>query len=138
MNNLLIQSGLAIVSIAYSLLPQLALAQNNVGQVECSAVSKLDSSQNSQKKIVKATLLNNSGGSYVLKMRLAGRSDDIVEQVTSSLKVKNAIYAGQDSDLDLQPNGKFSYTYMPRGSKVCQYKGTLTFGSGVKNSVFRK
>jgi hypothetical protein len=138
MNIFLIQSGLAIATITYSLSPQLSLAQNNVGRVECSAVSNLDSSQNSQNKIVKATLFNNSAGGYVLKIRLAGRSDDIVEQVTSNLKVKNAIYAGQDSDLDLQQNGKFSYTYMPRGSKVCQYKGKLIFGPGVKQKIFRK
>jgi hypothetical protein len=124
----------AIISI---FLPQLAFAQS-VGKVDCSAVSTSNSSMNAKYKIVKATLSSNSGGGYTFKMRLAGRGDDIVYPVTSNLKVKNAIYAGQDSDLELQPNGKFSFTQMPTGRKACEVKGTLTFGASVKQKIFGK
>jgi hypothetical protein len=124
-------------SITSIFLPQVASAQS-VGKIECGAVSTSNSSMNAGYKITKATLSKNSGGGYTFKMRLAGRSDDIVYPVTSNLKVQKAIYAGQDSDLELQPNGKFSFTQMPTGRKVCGVKGTLTFGAGVKQKIFGK
>ncbi|MBW4590129.1 hypothetical protein G7B40_039825 [Aetokthonos hydrillicola Thurmond2011] len=111
-------------------------SRKNVGIIECNSISLGDSSQDSQKNIIKAILLNNASGGFIFKMRLAGRNDDSAWNVTPNLIVKEARYARQDSKMNLQPNGSFSFIYMPTSRKVCEIKGVLTFEKGVKEKIF--
>jgi hypothetical protein len=138
MNNLFIRSGLAIASIVSCLLfPQLAIAQNSVGKSYCSKPSASGlTSHTKTEKIVKATLTNNSDNGYLLSIKIEN-NNDIIQQVTKKLKVKNALYGTQDGDLNLNADGKFSTSYI-RGKMICGFQGKLTFGSGVQQKIFRK
>jgi hypothetical protein len=43
-----------------------------------------------------------------------------------------------NSKLTVQKSGAFSFYFMPSSRQSCDVKGKLTFGSGVKQKIFRK
>lgn len=127
-------------------LPALAQArkQKNVGVIYCSGIQ---AGSPERKYNIQSATLENAKNGYRLILTVKGwrsqgwvSGDRVVYPVAPDLKVYNVDYHsdGQtDTTLEIDKNGKFAYFAMPSSRSICTTKGTLTFGKGVKQKLFR-
>ncbi|TBR57652.1 hypothetical protein B4U84_16855 [Westiellopsis prolifica IICB1] len=127
---------------------QAALAQTrrekNVGVIECSGIQE---GGPIRKYTIQSATLENAKDGFRLTLTVKGwksqgwvSGDRVVYRVARDLKVYDVDYHndGQtDTTLGIKTNGEFEYTAMPTSRSICLTKGTLTFGTGVKQTLFR-
>jgi hypothetical protein len=117
---------------AEMLLPMKAISS---GFTECRSISRNDNTGRS-KKAFRSAKLENDGHGYVLNFNTGGRV-----KIRSNLTVIGSYYTDEpsiDSKIVIQPNGKFEYDHFSTSRRICTVKGSLTFGRGVKQKLFRK
>jgi hypothetical protein len=110
------------------------------GSINCSSISRGDRKYDQKLTIQNATL-SNDGDGYNLALKIQGRGDTIKYKISSDLIVKGTDYSSNgggelDSKFTIKKNGAFYFTDMPRSQKICEVKGTLNFGKGVKQKIF--
>ncbi len=113
----------------------------NVGSINCSSISRGDKKFDS-KLIIQNANLSNSGEGFDLSLKIQGRGDTIRYKIGSDMIVQGTDYSSTgggelNSKLTIDKSGAFSFTDMPRSQKICEVKGTLNFGQGVKQKIFR-
>ncbi|RAM53276.1 MAG: hypothetical protein C6Y22_01670 [Hapalosiphonaceae cyanobacterium JJU2] len=126
---------------------QAALAQTrreNVGVIECSGIQE---GGPIRKYTIQSATLENAKDGFRLILTVKGwksqgwvSGDRVVYPVARDLKVYDVDYHSDgltDTTLDIKKNGQFEYVAMPSSRSICLTKGTLTFGTGVKQKLFR-
>jgi hypothetical protein len=112
-----------------------ALARND-GTISCSSISRGDR-RFSRNLLFRDATLSNAGEGFRLSFKIQGRS--VNYNVTSDLVVQDTDYnsSGEiNSKLTIRRNGSFSFTHMPRSQQICEIRGVLSFGQGVKQKIF--
>jgi hypothetical protein len=116
----------------------------NVGLIQCSGIQ--ENGRSPMKYPIQSASLEKSGNAYKLIMTVKGWKSNGVNRVFypvgSDLKIYGIEYYGDrdtksDTALSIERNGKFGFTTLPSSRAICNTKGTLTFGNGVKRMIFK-
>jgi hypothetical protein len=119
----------------------------NVGLIECAGIQ--ETGRPTMKYPIQSASLQKSGDAYKLMMTIKGWKSTgsvggtlVVYRVGRNLKIYGIEYYSDrdtksDTVLSIDRNGKFGYGTMPSSRSVCSAKGTLNFGQGVKQIIFR-
>jgi hypothetical protein len=131
-------------AIASLLLTPSQVLAKNVGVIECSGIQE---GSPQRKYNIQSAALENAKNGFTLILTVKGwkskgwvSGDRVVYPVAPDLKVYDVDYHndGQtDTTLDIKRSGQFKYVAMPSSRSICLTKGTLTFGNGVKQKLFR-
>jgi hypothetical protein len=124
---------LMILQLAFTV----AVFAESAGSINCSSVSRGDRRYDSKLTIQKAMLSTSTDG-FVLTLKIQSRGDTIKYFVSPDLTIQGINHSGDKSNskLLLSKNGSFSFSDMPRSQKICEAKGKLIFGQGVKQKIF--
>jgi hypothetical protein len=114
-----------------------AVFAESIGTINCSSVSRGDRRYDLKLTIQKA-MLSTSNDGFVLTLKIQGRGDTTQYSVSPDLTIQGINHSSDasNSKLLLKKNGSFSFSDMPRSQKICEVKGKLTFGQGVKQKIF--
>jgi hypothetical protein len=144
LSSLIFGSNIVISNFHHSPAFAQARKQKNVGVIHCSGIQ--EGMQKRAYNIQSATLENAKNG-FTLIMTVKGwqstgwvSGDHVVYQVTSDLKIPKIDYYSDglpNESLRIEKNGKFSYDAMITSRSHCGGEGTLNFGKGVKQKLFR-
>jgi hypothetical protein len=103
------------------------------GFTQCQSIS-INNKDGRSRNTFKSAKLENTASGYVLNFNTGGKV-----KIRPNLTVVGSYYTDEpsiDSKIKIEPNGRFQYHYFSTSRITCDVKGTLTFGTGVKQKLF--
>jgi hypothetical protein len=103
------------------------------GFTQCQSIS-INNKTGRSRYSFKSAKLENTASGYVLNFNTGGKV-----QIRPNLTVVGSYYTDEpsiDSKIMIKPNGQFQYEHFSTSRIICTVKGTLTFGTGVKQKLF--